>query len=101
MPDTDPRDKVMCAHAFIEGRVQGVCFRLETRKKAQEYSVRGWVKNLADGRVEAYFIGLRHAVEPLVRWCHEGPPYAHVETIHVKWREATLTDQKIKDFMVL
>ncbi len=39
-------------HAFFSGMVQGVCFRFVSRDLANRYKLKGWVKNLADGRVE-------------------------------------------------
>ena len=41
------------AHVYVTGRVQGVYFRQNTRQQAQLRSVKGWVRNLSDGRVEA------------------------------------------------
>lgn len=73
------------AHVYISGRVQGVFFRDSTRQKARELGVRGWVKNLPDGRVEAVFEGDREAVEALIRWCHVGPPLARVEKVEVQY----------------
>jgi len=43
--------------------------------------VAGWVRNLEDGRVEAVFEGSTQAVEGLVAWCREGPPYARVTRV--------------------
>ena len=44
------------AHVIISGRVQGVCFRMETQRVAKRTGVSGWVKNRFDGTVEAVFI---------------------------------------------
>ena len=68
-------------HALIKGRVQGVFFRKETQKQANARHVRGWVKNRADGSVEAVFEGKRQDVCDLVRWCEQGPPAADVTQV--------------------
>ena len=47
----------VCAHAIITGRVQGVFFRMETKRTAELNNVKGWVKNNLDGSVEAMFEG--------------------------------------------
>ena len=73
------------AHAFVTGRVQGVYFRATTRDRAREVGVDGWVKNLADGRVEAVFEGAEEDVETLVEFCHEGSPSASVEDVAVEY----------------
>lgn len=41
-----------CIHLFFSGRVQGVGFRFRALNQAQKYTLKGWVKNLPDGRVE-------------------------------------------------
>ena len=41
-----------CVHAFFSGMVQGVCFRFISRDLANRYKLKGWVRNLVDGRVE-------------------------------------------------
>ena len=71
-------------HVFVEGRVQGVFFRAETQNTANRYHVKGWVKNLYDGRVEALFEGKEGDVERAVLWCHQGPSYASVTKVEVK-----------------
>ena len=74
-------------HVFVSGEVQGVFFRQETRRRAQAAGVAGWVRNLADGRVEAVFEGPAEAVEGMVDWCGRGPEWAHVRQVEVEPEE--------------
>ena len=76
---------VVRAHVTITGYVQGVFFRHSTAQRARAAGLTGWVKNLADGRVEALIQGEREPVERLVAWCEHGPPHASVERIEVEW----------------
>ena len=62
----------------VSGSVQGVFFRDGARREAQRRGVTGWVRNLPDGRVEAWFEGPPDAVAELVQWCHHGPRHATV-----------------------
>jgi acylphosphatase len=71
------------AHVYISGKVQGVFFRDSTRREADKLGVKGWVRNLPDGRVEALFQGEPKAVDELLRWCVRGPPAARVEDVEV------------------
>ncbi|MFA4936579.1 MAG: acylphosphatase [Candidatus Methanoperedens sp.] len=68
---------------FISGIVQGVFFRSSTKDKAEELGITGWVRNLADGRVEAIFEGDKENVEKIVEWCRKGPEYARVSDVGV------------------
>ena len=77
------------AHVFISGRVQGVYFREYTRREAEKVGVKGWVRNLWDGRVEAVFEGPPDAVRHMVRWCHRGSPRARVERVEVHYEDCT------------
>lgn len=75
------------AHVFVSGEVQGVFYRATTRERATEAGVDGWVKNLADGRVEAVFEGPEDAVEEMVQWCHQGSDRARVDDVEVSYEE--------------
>jgi len=75
------------AHVFVSGRVQGVWFRASTRDKAEELSLKGWVRNLPDGRVEAVFEGDDRAVEEMVEWCRHGPPMARVDRVDIEYEK--------------
>lgn len=74
------------ARVVVSGRVQGVYFRASTKDAAVRWGVRGYVRNLHDGRVEAVLQGDRSAVERVVAFMREGPPGAHVEAADVEWR---------------
>jgi acylphosphatase len=86
------------AHVIISGRVQGVFFRVETRNQALKRNVAGWVRNMADGRVEAVFEGEKEDVEKLIVFCKKGPQGAQVTKVDFHWEEYTgkLTGFKIK-----
>lgn len=65
-------------HCIIHGRVQGVGFRAWTRKNAVAKTLDGWVRNLADGTVEAVFAGDEDAVSQMVETCRKGPVFSRV-----------------------
>jgi acylphosphatase len=73
------------AHVSLSGRVQGVNFRHYTRLQAEAEGLTGWVRNNADGRVEAVFEGEESNVLRVVQWCRQGPPRAHVEQVETEW----------------
>ena len=75
------------AHVYVSGKVQGVYFRATTRDTAREHGVDGWVRNLADGRVEAAFEGPEDDVESLIEFCHEGSKAARVDDVEVSYEE--------------
>jgi acylphosphatase len=68
---------------MVAGRVQGVGFRYSCRTRAEQVGAGGWVRNLADGRVEAAFEGPAAVVDALVDWCRTGPPLAAVTSVVV------------------
>lgn len=78
-------DKVR-VHVLIEGRVQGVFFRASTRDEARARGLAGWVRNWADGRVEAVFEGDKAMVENMLAWCRKGPPYSYVDHVEIAWQ---------------
>ena len=75
------------AHVFIEGHVQGVGFRHFTKTNARQHNVEGWVKNLADGRVEAIFEGKEENVKQMISLVKEGPRTSRVSNVDVDWEE--------------
>ncbi len=79
MADDDGR---IAVRLTITGRVQGVWYRGWTVEQAQARGLDGWVRNRADGSVEALVAGPAAAVEALVALCHEGPPAARVTAVN-------------------
>jgi acylphosphatase len=75
------RQAIRC---LVAGRVQGVYYRGATAEQAERLQLDGWVKNLADGRVEVVAAGEPIAVAALARWLWEGPPAARVDAVHVE-----------------
>jgi acylphosphatase len=71
-------------HVFISGDVQGVGFRWFCREEALRRRLAGFVRNLADGRVEAVFEGESAPVDSMVEWCRSGPNFARVEAVDVR-----------------
>jgi acylphosphatase len=65
----------------IQGKVQGVFFRESARTEASRLGLTGWVRNLADGAVEATVEGEPAPLEDFIRWCHRGPQAARVTDV--------------------
>lgn len=77
------------AHLVVNGKVQGVYFRAETREQAAALGLTGWVKNRPDRSVEVVAEGSREKIEKLIDWCLQGPPRAEVSEVNVTWEEYT------------
>ncbi len=78
-------NEIVRAHVLVAGSVQGVFFRVSAADRAGRAGVKGWVRNISDGRVEAVFEGERDAVDECVTWCSSGPPGAAVDRVEVEW----------------
>ncbi|KAF8282341.1 acylphosphatase [Trypanosoma cruzi] len=76
-----PKPAIVVCHVFVRGRVQGVFYRKYTQRAALERGVRGWVRNLEDGRVEMMAEGPKENVDSLVEWCRVGSPKSRVDGV--------------------
>ena len=71
-------------HLVITGKVQGVWYRGSMCEEALRLGVTGWVRNRADGSVEATVAGTDAQVAAIINWARRGPPAAHVEQLVVE-----------------
>ena len=81
----------------IQGRVQGVFFRMETKNAAEKLGVNGWVKNMPDGSVEALFQGDSDTIAKMLEWCHIGAPASRVDNVVSEDQE---TDTAFDNFQI-
>ena len=86
-----------CVHLIVSGRVQGVFFRDNTRRKALELGLRGYAKNLQDGNVEVVAQGDEIKIYELIEFIKKGPGIAKVENIKIKHKEP----ENFKSFEVM
>ncbi|MCK4303432.1 MAG: acylphosphatase [Candidatus Eisenbacteria sp.] len=75
--------------AVVHGRVQGVCFRMETVSTARNLGLRGFARNLPDGSVEVVANGDQGTLESLLDFLHYGPTLAKVDHLEVDWKDAS------------
>ena len=76
-------DNLIRVHLFVSGLVQGVFYRYNTQRVARVLSLTGWVRNLADSRVEIVVEGKRREIKKLIEWAQKGSPWSKVEKIEV------------------
>ena len=82
-----PQQEPIRVHVFVSGRVQGVGFRYSTMNKASRLGIKGWVRNVPDGRVEAVFEGSQKLVEEMIDWCQKGSRGALVKDVAVEYEQ--------------
>ena len=74
-------------YALISGKVQGVCFRFFSARKARSLGVKGWVRNIPSGDVEVWAEGPEEALSQFFAWLHRGPLFARVKAIQKDEKE--------------
>lgn len=73
-----------CIRCYVSGKVQGVFYRASTREQAVQLGLRGYARNLPDGRVEVVAWGDAVAVDSLLVWLRKGPPQAVVTKLEIE-----------------
>ncbi len=78
---------------YINGIVQDVFFRTFVKENAERYNVKGFVRNLDDGRVEAFLEGNPEDVEKMIEICKKGPKHSII-------KEVEINEEKFQDFKI-
>lgn len=84
-------------HVIVSGLVQGVFFRANTKETAQDLELKGWVKNTANGKVEALFEGKKEDLKRMLEFCKRGPEGSNVTRVDIEWGDSR---QEFKDFQI-
>jgi len=87
---------VTAVHIRIRGLVHGVSFRSTMAQVASDMGVRGWVRNLPDGSVEAFLEGDERKLKRVIDWAKLGPPHARVDKLEVE----QATPRNHRDFRI-
>jgi len=82
---------------YIDGTVQGVFFRMFIKENAERYDVKGFVRNLEDGRVEVFLEGDANNVNKMIEICKKGPKHAKIKNVEIKEERF----QDLKNFKML
>ena len=69
---------------YITGVVQGIFFRNFVKENAERYDVKGFVRNLDDGRVEVFLEGDVDKVKKMIELCKKGPKHAEIKNVEEK-----------------
>ncbi len=82
---------------YINGTVQGVFFRAFIKENAERYNVKGFVRNLEDGRIEVFIEGEPNNVNIMIELCKKGPKHSQIKNVEVKSERF----QEFKAFKIL
>jgi len=82
---------------YIDGTVQGVFFRSFVKENAERYNVKGFIRNLEDGRVEVFLEGNVDDVNKMVEICKTGPKHSQIKKVDLKEEKF----QAFKSFKIL
>ena len=69
---------------YVDGTVQGVFFRIFIKENAERYNVKGFVRNLDDGRIEVFLEGDTDNVNKMIELSKKGPKHAQIRNVEIK-----------------
>ncbi len=88
----------MQVRIYILGFVQGVGLRVFIKSNAKKLGLKGYVRNLPDGRVEAVAVGSKENINKLVKICEKGSFFSDVKSVQIEWEEE---EENFESFEVL
>jgi len=78
---------------YVDGTVQGIFFRMFVKENAERYNVKGFVRNLENGKVEVFLEGDVNDVNKMIELCEKGPKHSQIRNVEIK-------PEKFQDFKV-
>jgi len=69
---------------YITGTLQGIFFRAFVKENAERYNVKGFVRNLEDGRIEIFLEGDANNVNKMIELCGKGPRHSQIKKVDMK-----------------
>ena len=82
---------------YVTGIVQGIFFRKFIKENAERYNVKGFIRNLEDGRIEIFLEGNTNEVNKMIELCKKGPKHSQIRTVDIKPEKF----QDFKEFKIL
>lgn len=82
---------------YITGNVQGIFFREFVKENAEKHNLKGFVRNLEDGRVEIFLEGSIDDVNKMIAVCQQGPKHAQIRNVEIRDEK----HQGFKEFKIL
>ena len=76
---------------YVEGTVQGIFFRSFVKENAERHNIKGFVRNLEDGRLEVFLEGDNEDGDKMIELCRTGPKHSDIKNVEVK-------PEKFQDF---
>jgi acylphosphatase len=78
---------------YVTGTVQGVFFRIFVKENAERQNVKGFIRNLEDGRIEVFLEGDANGVNKMIELCKQGPKHSQIQKVEIK-------PERFQDFKV-
>lgn len=76
---------------YIEGTVQGIFFRGFVKENAERHNVKGFIRNLENGKIEIFLEGNTEDVNKMIELCKTGPKHSNIKHAEIK-------PEKFQDF---